>query len=214
MTLLFKESPLIAAVSVGSIVLSFYYKYDYKIQGILILLFLMLLYFYRYNEFIPVNITDTMILSPCEGKIIKICQKAQTHTYISIFLSPFNRHTQIYPVNGIVTKREHDLTGRFNIVMNINKSRKNEKKIHYITMNDGTMIKITQLAGLLPRMIVSSDDVPMKVYAGQYMGMMKFGSRVDMLLPNLNMSGKKLLLNIKENQNIKIGELLGEYTMF
>ena len=211
MTLLFKESPLIAAVSVGSIILAAYNKVDYRIQGILILLFFMLLYFYRYEEFTPVNITNSMILSPCEGKVIKICQKMQTHTYISIFLSPLNRHTQIYPVNGIVIKREYDLTGRFNIVMNINKSRKNEKKIHYITMTDGTIIKVTQLAGLLPRMIVSDDTVPMNVYAGQYMGMMKFGSRVDMLVPNANISGKKLLLNIKEEQNIKIGELLGEY---
>jgi phosphatidylserine decarboxylase len=211
MTLLFKESPLIAAVSVGSIILAAYNKVDYRIQGILILLFLMLLYFYRYKEFVPDNVTDNMILSPCEGKVIKICQKAPTHTYISIFLSPLNRHTQIYPVNGVVIKREYDLTGRFNIVMNINKSRKNEKKIHYITMVDGTIIKVTQLAGLLPRMIVSDDTVPMNVYAGQYMGMMKFGSRVDMLVPTTNISGKKLLLNIKEEQNIKIGELLGEY---
>lgn len=212
MTLLFKESPFIAAVSAGSIILAAYNNADYKIQGILILLFLMLLYFYRYEEFIPVNVTDNMILSPCEGKIIKICQKIPTHTYISIFLSPLNRHTQIYPVNGTVIKREYDLTGRFNIVMNINKSRKNEKKIHYINMTDGTLIKVTQLAGLLPRMIVSSDDVPMKVYAGQYMGMMKFGSRVDILIPNTNITGKKLLLHIKEEQNIKIGDLLGEYT--
>ncbi len=78
-------------------------------------------------------------------------------------------------------------------------------------MKDGTVIKITQLAGLLPRMIVSSDEVPMKVYAGQYMGMMKFGSRVDMLIPNINMGGKKLVLNIKETQNVTIGELIGEY---
>ena len=211
MTLLFKESPLIASISVGSLLLAIYNKADYKIQGILLLLFIMLLYFYRYEEFIPINVTDNMILSPCEGSVIKICKKVLTHTYISIFLSPFNRHTQIYPVNGLVIKREYDITGRFNIVMNINKSRKNEKKIHYILMKDGTIIKITQLAGLLPRMIVSSDDVPMKVHAGQYMGMMKFGSRVDILIPNNSISGKKLLLNIKEAQNVKIGDLIGEY---
>jgi phosphatidylserine decarboxylase len=211
MTLLFQESPLLASVSAGSILLAVYNKADYKIQGVLVLLFLMLLYFYRYEEFIPINVTDSMILSPCEGSIIKVCQKISTHTYISIFLSPLNKHTQIYPVNGLVTKREYDITGRFNIVMNINKSKKNEKKIHYIMMKDGTVIKITQLAGLLPRMIVSSDEVPMKVYAGQYMGMMKFGSRVDMLIPNISMGGKKLVLNIKETQNVTIGELICEY---
>ena len=104
-------------------------------------------------------------------------------------------------------------TGQFEIVMYLDKSADNEKKIHHIVMKNGAAISVTQLAGLLPRMITSSDKVPMDVKAGEYLGMIKFGSRVDLLLPKKAPNGMRLILqsNVQKDTSINIGDMIGRY---
>jgi phosphatidylserine decarboxylase len=121
-------------------------------------------------------------------------------------MSVFNNHTQIYPANGTVVNRIYDRTGQFNIVVNQEKSRHNEKKIHNIIMNNKKLITITQIAGFLPRCITSSDIIPEKVKAGQYLGMIKFGSRIDITFP-----GNISKLKIKVNDSINIGDDIYTY---
>lgn len=208
MSLLFCESPLLATTSLVAIGLSVYIQSSKYVLGFFILVFIFLLYFYRYTPYKGPGALDNEILSPCEGTVLKVYDKNPNYLYIAIFLSPMNRHTQIYPVNGTVIKRQYDHTGEFEIVMDLNKSKYNEKNMHYIVMKDGTLIKITQIAGFLPRMITSSEKVPENVAAGDYLGMMKFGSRVDMLLPFIDNSGRQLQLNTKEDSDISIGDLL------
>ncbi len=211
MSLLFSESPWLGIISSASIVVSMYLKAPYYITGLLIIAFLFLLYFYRYEKYDGPPAKDNEILCPCEGTVIKIYKKDPQYLYIAIFLTPFNRHTQIYPVNGTVVKRQYDHTGQFEIVMDINKSKYNEKNMHYIIMKNGTLIKMTQIAGFLPRMITSSEEVPMSVTAGEYLGMMKFGSRVDMLIPWIDTNERQLHFSAKEEQELSIGDLLAWY---
>ena len=160
MSLLFKESPYLAAASLTSIGISAYLGAPAYITSIFIVLFLFLIYFYRYESYKGPPALDNEILSPCEGTVLKVFTKNPNYAYVSIFLSPFNKHTQIYPVNGEVIGRQYDHTGKFEIVMDLNKSKYNEKKMHYISMKNGTVIKLTQIAGFLPRMITSSESVP------------------------------------------------------
>mgnify|MGYP003327448227 CR=1 FL=1 len=91
-----------------------------------ITLFIFLLYFYRYEEFSGEKANNNQIISPCEGTVSAVSEKNKDYVYIAIFLSPINKHTQIYPVNGIVIKRQYDHTGQFEIVMDLDKSKYNE----------------------------------------------------------------------------------------
>jgi phosphatidylserine decarboxylase len=96
--------------------------------------------------------------------------------------------------------------------MYLDKSADNEKNMHYIKLPNGAIIKLTQIAGFLPRMITSSDGVPEKVRAGDYLGMIKFGSRVDLLLPISAPNGENLYMKLKNGDTVSIGEFLGLYT--
>jgi len=212
MSLLLQESPILGGIVIASVALSIYHKKSNLIICICILALLFLLYFYRYFPTDIQDIPDNVILSPCEGKIINITDR-YGYYYIAIFMSPFNVHYQIYPVNGKVIKREYDRTGQFNVVMNLGKSRNNEKKRHYIRMKNNNTLLLTQIAGFLPRVITSSDQENLNVKAGDYLGMIKFGSRIDMIIPKKAEDGSILKLNVNVSDNIKVSDYLGEYVI-
>jgi len=202
-TLLFKESPYL---TLGIIFIALLLKYKCYNYGFFILLFLLLLLmiFYRYEPY-KCRFNDNIIVSPAEGLITNIHQSGN-NIHISIFLSIFNKHTQIYPVNGTVINRIYDRSGKYNLAINMDKSKYNEKKIHIIKMKHGNTLTITQIAGFLPRCINSSNKVPEEVKSGEYMGIIKFGSRVDILF-----TGDIKKLKIKEKETIKIGDFIYEY---
>lgn len=202
-SLLFQESPVIGSFFLISSIVLFYYKCNNTASLFLITLLLLLL-FYRYEPH-QTNYADNVIISPAQGTITNI-KYNNNHIYVSIFMSIFNNHTQIYPVNGTVINRIYDRTGKFNIVVNQEKSRYNEKKIHNIIMKNKKLITITQIAGFLPRCITSSDIVSEKVRAGQYLGMIKFGSRIDIIFP-----GNISKLKLKVNDTINIGDSIYTY---
>jgi phosphatidylserine decarboxylase len=203
-TLLYCESPLLGTITTVLPITLYYFKY-FKLAIAAIILLIFMISFYRYYPYNK-RYTSDIIISPAEGTITNL-KYFRDHYYISIFLSPLNVHTQIYPVNGTVIKRTYDQTGKFGLATDIDKCRDNEKKIHYILMCNNSILKLTQIAGFLPRRITSSDQVPKKVQAGEYLGMIKFGSRVDILFP----ANKGFILNVREGQSINIGDKLGEY---
>ena len=201
-TLLFKESPCIGLFFILLIIYLFITKNN-TIIPLLILIALMI--FYRYEQ-CTTKYNDNIIVSPAEGKITNIMLLSNNRVLVSIFLSVFNNHTQIYPVNGEVIKRVYDETGQFDIVIDRYKSRDNEKKIHTIKMKNNNIVKVIQIAGFLPRRIASSDVVPLDVDAGDYLGIIKFGSRVDLIFQgDIN----KLLVTL--NNNIKLGDIIYKY---
>jgi phosphatidylserine decarboxylase len=205
---LFEESPILGTLAVGAVALSIY-KNNHIAIGICSVILLMLLWFYRFDTLILHNIPDCVILSPAEGVISKII-KSSTHTYVAIFMSPFNRHTQVYPANCKVIKRTYDDSGKFEIVMDLDKSKYNEKYIHTLQMTNGGTATLTQIAGFLPRVIVASEKLG-EYSAGDYLGMIKFGSRIDLLLPNDLPDGKTLHLSTVEDSPVKIGNYLASY---
>ncbi len=216
MSKLFEESPMLAAVPIIGATLAYCYRDSIGdaanyIIGTCIVVFIALLAFYRYTPY-ENRFADKMLVSPCEGTVLLV-EDRYDHFYIPIFLSVFNKHYQIYPSNGTVIERKYDHTGQFEIVMHLDKSADNEKKIHTIQMKNGAVYSVTQLAGFLPRMITSSDVVPMDVRAGEYMGMIKFGSRVDLLIPKKAPDDTELVLrkNIVKGAKVSIGDVLGSY---
>lgn len=197
-SLLFNESPIIGGLSLLITVLS--YEYDRKVFIVSVIVLLCLLIFYRYESH-NIRYRDNILISPAEGKITYIKQEGDT-VWVSIFMGVHNNHTQLYPVNGTVVERIYDETGQFNIVIDREKSRFNEKKIHKISTSHGE-VTVTQIAGFLPRRISSSEVVPLKVRAGEYLGMIKFGSRIDVSFIG---DIKKLKKNLGDN--IKIGDII------
>ena len=169
-TLLFKESPFIGLFFILLTIYLLIIKNKYIIIPFLILIALMI--FYRYKKY-TIEYNDNIIVSPAEGKITNIMELSNNRILVSIFLSVFDNHTQIYPVNGKVIKRVYDDTGQFGIVIDRYKSRDNEKKIHTIRMKNNNIVKVVQIAGFLPRRIASSDVVPLDVKAGEYLGIIK-----------------------------------------
>lgn len=204
-SLLYDENPLLAyGLTVAPIVTL---KYGYRVlTALIVIILLVLLYFYRYEEY-GLRHPNGTIICPADGKITEL-RTIGDDIYISIFLSPFNRHTQIYPTNGTVTNQVYDRTGKFDLVVDGEKSRDNEKVIHTMVMPNGGYMRLTQIAGFLPRCIEYVPAVSKTVFAGEYLGIIKFGSRVDLQFPR---GGFKLSPNIVNGARITFGDLIGTY---
>lgn len=202
--LLLKESPYITLSLIVLLIITSYSN-QYILGTIISIILILLLGFYRHY---PINKRhpDNIIVSPANGTITNIKQTS-THTYISIYLILFDIHTQVYPANGTVTERIYDDTGIFKLVADQTKSQDNEKKIHYILLDHNKkLLKVTQIAGFVPRRISSSDKINVKVKANEYLGIIKLGSRVDLLIPNENFN-----LQVKIGQYLNPGDIIGTY---
>jgi phosphatidylserine decarboxylase len=172
--------------------------------GILILLFI--LFFFRHPYINIPYIDDNVILSPAYGTI-KYIKIKDDYTHIIIFLSPLDVHVQYYPIRGSVINQYHDFSRKFHLAFKLNKSNLNEKIITTIKPNINIdNIIVQQIAGFLVRRIstkiknIPSDGVT--VEPGNKLGMIYFGSRVDLILPTKNLN---LLVTV--NQKVK-----GPYT--
>ncbi len=207
MSLLFSESPIIGGVAVSAICGAIYCESRILIAAT-VLCFLFLLFFYRSSD-LHINVSSDTVVSPCEGKIVKIIDNDK-FIYIAIFMSVLDRHTQVYPADCRVISRTYDATGKFEIVSDLDKSKFNEKKIHELLLDNGATIKLTQIAGFIPHAITSSEDLS-KYKAGEYLGMIKFGSRIDMEISKKSLD-KTFNMILKENDRVTLGDIIGEYS--
>lgn len=153
--------------------------------------------------------TATTVLSPAYGTVqaIKTSQidtvnGPTNYTHIIIFLSPFDNHDQYYPADAIVDDQVHDYTGRFHLAFQLNKSDMNEKTITTLqpigrlqNRLNGNPIIVQRIAGLIARRITTEHAPGYIAKKGQYMGSIKFGSRVDVIMPT---SGVDLLVGVGE----------------
>ncbi|HEY6251596.1 MAG TPA: phosphatidylserine decarboxylase family protein [Candidatus Angelobacter sp.] len=125
-----------------------------------------------------------LIVSPADGRVTDI-SATQLHgqpcTRISIFLNVFNVHVNRSPVAGVI----RDVTykpGKFGNAMGAISADANEQNI--VTMEgEGMILVFKQIAGLLARRIVFTKKVGDTLARGQRVGMIKFGSRTDVILP-------------------------------
>ena len=124
------------------------------------------------------------IVSPADGKVTDVSPvtlDGQACTRISIFLNVFNVHVNRSPIAGEVI----DVTykrGKFSNAMGAISSDENEQNIITVRGDLGTVI-FKQIAGLIARRIVCNVEVGDDVALGQRVGLIKFGSRVDVILP-------------------------------
>jgi phosphatidylserine decarboxylase len=174
---------------------------------IVILICLFLAYFFRCP--IPKLIRDNedVVYSPAYGRVMKIKYLKNDTVFIAIFLSPADIHYQFAPINGTVQRVTFDYTGEFQLAYHANKSDENEKCITEIRNRHG-LFTVYQIAGFVVRRI-SNYLVPSKsVVTGERMGLIKFGSRVDMILPRASL----LKLEVKEGDRVDgTNSVIGRY---
>lgn len=171
-----QESPELLAVSLVLVVLGA--VYNYRVMAVAAVLLITLLYFYR-KPIIRVVGDPTDLLSPAFGTISRILPLEDNRVLVTIFLSPMDIHAQYFPCDGEVLEQIYDDTGKFAIASDAYKSDYNEKMITVVD-SGVDLIKVTQLAGLMVRRISTPDHTRQRISQGDYLGFIKFGSRVDL----------------------------------
>ena len=146
------------------------------------------------------------IVSPGDGKITNasvITVDGVKQTRISIFLSVFDVHVNRSPVSGVVREIRYQ-RGKFLNAMNQTSAEQNEQNIVHVE-GDGQVVVFKQIAGLLARRIVFYPKVGDRLERGQRVGLIKFGSRVDVLFD------AAALLQVKVGDRVRGGSSILAY---
>jgi phosphatidylserine decarboxylase len=144
-------------------------------------------YFFRDPDRIVPNAAATVV-SPADGKVIAVETVDESPFYeggckkISVFMSVFNVHVNRIPYEGTVKKISYH-PGKF-IAANRNKaSSDNERNAIFLETDEGCHITVVQIAGLIARRIICTVEPEQSVRRGQRLGMICFGSRVELFVP-------------------------------
>lgn len=191
------------ALALGFIALAFWLALPGVVWlcAIPLLLATFFLWFFRDPErAIPAG--DGMIVSPADGKITAVesiqTEDGQARSRLSIFLSVFDVHVNRSPIAGAVTRVVYQ-KGKFGNAMDTSSSSTNEQNV--VTVAD-TVCEVTfkQIAGLLARRIVFTKREGDLVQRGERIGLIKFGSRVDVVLP------RECDIQVRVGDRVKGGE--------
>lgn len=148
------------------------------------------IYFFR-NPYRVTPLGEGLIISPGDGIITKIEKAAppkemkwstKPRTRISIFLNVFDVHVNRIPVDGVISKIQYHPGKFFNASLD-KASEFNERNSLLIQTPSGQDVLVVQIAGLIARRILCEVKAGQDVKAGQTFGIIRFGSRVDLYLP-------------------------------
>lgn len=121
------------------------------------------------------------VVSPGDGKVTDVVLGDDQRLRISIFLNVFNVHVNRSPISGVLREVKY-VRGKFVNAMSDLSADQNEQNIATVEGDDGQRVIFKQIAGLLARRIVFNPKVGDRLERGQRVGMIKFGSRVDVVL--------------------------------
>ena len=135
------------------------------------------LYFFRDPErAIP---TGPVAVSPADGKVVAVVPETATANRVSIFLNIFDVHVNRAPIGGTIRNVEYR-KGQFLVASKEKASGENEQNIVTV-QGEGTCVVFKQIAGLIARRIVFDKKPGDRVATGERVGLIKFGSRVDVI---------------------------------
>jgi len=157
-----------------------------KVVNIALWVFILFsLYFFRDPVRIPLGEANQMV-SPADGKVVQILDVDDPEIgkakQISIFLSVFNVHCQRVPLSGKVISTFYN-SGKFLAAFNHKASMDNEQAAIVFETESGNKYKVKQIAGLIARRILNYMAPEIVVEKGQRLGFIRFGSRVDIIVP-------------------------------
>ena len=177
--------------------------------SILIIISFWVYYFFRDPDRYSIN-DDSYLVSPADGLITDVSEKSgpeelrlenTTYTRVSVFMNVFNCHVNRVPTSGKVEEIYYK-PGKFLNASLDKASEENERNFFKVkTNNNNEEIIIVQIAGLIARRIVCDVEQGQNLKQGERIGMIRFGSRVDIYFKN-----KKVLAKI--GQNVTAGESL------
>jgi phosphatidylserine decarboxylase len=135
------------------------------------------LYFFRDPErAIP---SGPVAVSPADGKVVAVKEESASVSRISIFLNIFDVHVNRTPIGGTICNVEYQ-KGKFLVASGERASAQNEQNVVTV-QGAGTTVIFKQIAGLIARRIVFNKKPGDRVTPGERIGLIKFGSRVDVL---------------------------------
>ena len=149
-------------------------------------LFLFIISFFRIPER-RLSINENQVICPADGKVVVIEEVTEVEYFqdkriqVSIFMSPANVHVNRNPISGEVVYNQYH-TGKYLVAWHPKSSTENERW-SVVTKNSHGEILYKQIAGALAKRICNYTKVGQIVNQGDEFGFIKFGSRVDVLLP-------------------------------
>jgi len=144
------------------------------------------------------TINNNQVIAPADGKVVVIEETVDPEYFkdkrlqVSIFMSPLNVHVNRNPISGDVIYNQYH-KGKFLVAWHPKSSTENERHSVVIRKN-GFEVLVKQIAGAVAKRIINYLEVGQKVEQGTEMGFIKFGSRVDLLLP----VGTKINVSLNE----------------
>ncbi len=201
-----KDSYPFVALFFTGILISMVFHITILVVIFLILLLFVLFFFRDPEREIP---SGDNVVSPADGKVIKVkdIEKGPYKKYVAIFMTVFNVHINRSPIKGKIVDYKY-FEGKFKPAFDETASIENEH--NFITV-EGEKIRImfSQIAGIIARRIVFYKKVGDSLKKGERIGLIKFGSRVDIYLP------ENVKILVKEGDWVKggssiIGEILEE----
>ena len=192
--------PYIALALAASVIMV-----NYHSMGALVPLALAayLVFFFRDPRRVP-TADESAVIAPADGRIVRIDEVSEGEYLaaparrMSIFMSIFDVHVNYVPVTGVVDYVYYRKGSFKNALQDIS-SRVNENNTVGIKSRSGALM-VRQIAGMIARRIVCRCCVGDRVEAGQKLGMIKFGSRVDLFLP------LEARLLVKKGDRVRGGE--------
>ncbi len=178
-------SIIVFLLIVGGIFLqNMYFRYSLFTLAFLLLVFT-LQFFRDPDRTTPPG--DNNVITPADGKVLLIKDVEETSylkgkaTQIAVFMSPINVHVNRNPVTGIVEYSQY-IPGEYIAAFEDKASERNERWLTGYATPFGKIL-ISQIAGFVARRIINELTPGQKVISGERFGMIKFGSRVDILVP-------------------------------
>jgi len=180
-----------------------YYLVRISLLGLSILSLIAVLQFFRSPKK-NIDLNEIHVLSPADGKVVAIEEVVEDEFYhekrlqLSIFMSPLNVHSNLYPVSGNVKYYKYH-PGKYLVAWHPKSSSENERTTVVINTVKNSIL-VRQIAGAVARRIVCYAKENTNVVQGEELGFIKFGSRVDVFLP---LSAK---VNVKLEQKVTGGK--------
>ena len=154
--------------------------------GLIVLLIIIIQFFRVPHRKVVLN--DELIFAPADGKVVAIEEVFESEYFnenriqVSVFMSPLNVHVNYYSLKGLITYTKYH-AGRYLVAWHPKSSTDNERVTIVLKNPKGFEVLIRQIAGAMARRIVCYADLNEEVEQAQELGFIKFGSRVDLLLP-------------------------------
>jgi phosphatidylserine decarboxylase len=136
-------------------------------------------------------------VSPADGKVVSVKEMSPKETRVSIFMNVFDVHVNRSPIGGVIREIRYK-PGKFMDASHDEASGENEQN-ELTVEGDGSKVVFTQIAGLIARRIICYKQPGDTVKAGDRIGLIKFGSRVDVFF------GPEWNVNVKPGERVSAG---------